>query len=395
MVNLCLRSFSLSNLVIWNIISVVKSKNPVISIFTSNWGHGGIAQAAKRALKRLKYIIYFNHIPASKFSAQTYVLGYQLFPSLHRIPFIVTGNKSVQKLLSSYLSKKYINKVEKHLRDQKPDIVINTYFAFNSIIENFSRKKSFLLINIVADPWTFHQLSVSKEAYNFVFDKKSFETCKKEGLESNKCIKSGWFVREKFSENYNQGIVRKNLRFEPDILNFCIIGGSEGAYSILKVVPALIDVKKPVQIVFICGNNKHLLKSVGILKKIFSSAKSRVTIIPIGFTDRIDEYIKASDLVIGKAGPNLLFETVATHTPFFAISHIAGQEDGNLDIIKKYKLGFVEEKPIKAALLIRKIINNPKILNGFENNLIKMAEYNKNSYKILQKFIEDKRQRLR
>ena len=78
------------------------------------------------------------------------------------------------------------------------------------------------------------------------------------------------------------------------------------------------------------------------------------------FTKELDKYIKISDLVIGKAGPNLLFETVAAKKPFMAVSHIHGQEDGNLEIIRNYKIGFVEENQIKAIKLIKSIINKPK-----------------------------------
>ena len=56
-----------------------------------------------------------------------------------------------------------------------------------------------------------------------------------------------------------------------------------------------------------------------------------------------------ADLIIGKAGPNTIFETVAAKKPFIAITHIAGQEDCNLDLIKEYQLGFVEENAIKVV----------------------------------------------
>jgi UDP-N-acetylglucosamine:LPS N-acetylglucosamine transferase len=97
--------------------------------------------------------------------------------------------------------------------------------------------------------------------------------------------------------------------------------------------------------------------------------------------------MQASDLVIGKAGPNLLFETVATKTPFFAITHIAGQEDGNLDIIKEYKLGYVEENTIKANRLLGDIINHPEKLKKFLPHIEKLATYNRQAANILSQTI--------
>ena len=92
--------------------------------------------------------------------------------------------------------------------------------------------------------------------------------------------------------------------------------------------------------------------------------------------------------VRAKAGPNSLFESVATKTPYFAISHISGQEDGNLDIIKDYKLGFVEERSAKAVKLLKQTCNNPETLKQFDKSLETLAKYNKNSGKRLIELIE-------
>ena len=98
--------------------------------------------------------------------------------------------------------------------------------------------------------------------------------------------------------------------------------------------------------------------------------------------------MQAADLVIGKAGPNSVFEAIATLTPFFATTHISGQEDGNLDIIRDLKVGYVEEDVKKASKLLFKIIEYPEQLKEFKPHLKKLADYNKNSKKELQKRVK-------
>ena len=95
--------------------------------------------------------------------------------------------------------------------------------------------------------------------------------------------------------------------------------------------------------------------------------------------------MQMADLIIGKAGPNLIFESVASQKPFLAISHIPGQEDGNLDIIKDYKLGYVEENPFKAAKLLRSVINDPSNLQQFQAAIAKLRVTNQKSQAILTK----------
>ncbi|MFC1654022.1 hypothetical protein ACFL1M_04210, partial [Patescibacteria group bacterium] len=60
-----------------------------------------------------------------------------------------------------------------------------------------------------------------------------------------------------------------------------------------------------------------------------------------------------------------------------------GQEDGNLDIIKQYKLGFVEENPIKATKLIQEIFNSPKKIHSLSKSIKKIADYNENAKNVL------------
>ena len=364
--------------------------NTNISIFTTKWGHYSIGQAVFDALEDKKYQINFNSVEVDKLSNYSYNFTYQLFPSLTKIPFKVSGNEKVSGLLIKTLHKIYSKKIKSIFQKQNPQVVINTYFAFNSIFEELSKKYKFLYINIIADPRSIHKVTVSRIGYNFVFDKTALKNCIKFKVPKEKCIQSGWFVRKKFTNPLNKTKIRKELGIKSNYLCLCAIGGSEGTYSILKIVPALIELKKKVQIIFICGNNRKLFSSVSALSKIMSYRGSNATILPVGFTNEIHKYIQVADLVIGKAGPNLLFETVATRTPFFAISHIAGQEDGNLEIIKKYRLGFVEENQVKAIKLTRKIIENPKILKRFDKNVSNMAEYNKKAGDILNEFIKNK-----
>jgi processive 1,2-diacylglycerol beta-glucosyltransferase len=135
-----------------------------------------------------------------------------------------------------------------------------------------------------------------------------------------------------------------------------------------------------------CGNNSQLLKTAKTLKSV-SKTIGGPEIAGIPYTTEVQKYLRASDIVVGKAGPNTIFESVATLTPFFAISHVSGQENGNLEIIKKYKIGYVEEKPVLATLRLKEIIENPKILSKFQNNLKALSAYNQNSERKLLKLL--------
>jgi UDP-N-acetylglucosamine:LPS N-acetylglucosamine transferase len=131
-----------------------------------------------------------------------------------------------------------------------------------------------------------------------------------------------------------------------------------------------------------------MYRSVQALKKLLAKTNDQQKLIALKFVTNGEEYMQAADLVIGKAGPNTIFESVATLTPFFAITHIAGQEDGNLDLIRDHQLGYVEENISKAQKLLSDIIENPQQLQDFQPHLKEIADFNRQSKQKLLNLID-------
>lgn len=359
----------------------MKLKRKKVLILTIKWGHYSIAKAIKGALSK-DYETKIESVEVEKLSNLSYTAIYKLFPGLFRIPFKLSEADKVRKIANDYLDKAYFSTVSKTIQKHDPDIIVNVYFAFIPAIARLQKKDKHTFINVIADPRTFSRIEVTNKGLNLAFDQKAKKLCKTFGISSKNILVTGWFVRNEFR-------AQKQKKGSDDRLTFCVVGGSEGSYNITKILPAFLNTPRPIQVVFICGNNKPLLGAVKTFFKIAkASSKKSAKIIPLGYTKDIHKYLHKSDLVIGKAGPNLLFETVATKTPFFAISHIAGQEDGNLEIIKEYDLGYVEENSVKAIRLLRKIIRNPKKLNRFQKPLEEMANHNSKAPKILKEAIE-------
>jgi len=197
----------------------------------------------------------------------------------------------------------------------------------------------------------------------------------------------GWLIRERFYQPQPKEKIRKKLGFKKDVFTLLVCGGSEGSNMVLKIIPALLAVKRPVQIMVVCGTNQTLFKTLNSFKKFLPKlAKTKINHLEtlpaklnlklFRFTNNLAPLISVADLVVGKAGPNLIFESVALGKPFLAICHISGQEDANLSLIKKKRLGMVEENPIKAIKLLNKIVYRPQILTKFTPFIAKERQAN-------------------
>jgi processive 1,2-diacylglycerol beta-glucosyltransferase len=345
-----------------------------VLVTSTRWGHISIAKGIKEALEN-RYQTEIGYTEIEPFSRISYHFVYKFFPGLFRIAFSLSRFDTLRHLFDLFVERNYKDKLESLITKGKPDIVINVYFAFDSSLEKLKTKYNFRLINALADPWTFSKILISKSGENLTFDKYSLEKLKT-FEPSAKGFPVGWFIEKKYHNirNTDKKILRKKLNLEPNVFTLCVVSGSEGTFNIFKILSTFLNRKYKMQVIILCGNNSEMFKIVKTLKSI-SEKIHGPKICGIAYTESMQDYLRAADLVIGKAGPNTMFQSVATLTPFFAISHISGQEDGNLDIIRRYGIGFVEENPRLAAQKLKEIIKNPKILDKFQLNLKNLADY--------------------
>jgi processive 1,2-diacylglycerol beta-glucosyltransferase len=344
---------------------------PKVLITSTRWGHASIAKAIKEVLDT-KYQVEMQNVEVEPFSKISYRLIYKFFPGFFKFVYYFATLAIFRQLFYWYVEKDYMSRLETLISKFKPDIVINVYFAFDSSLAKLKTKYHFRLVNVLADPVTFSPILISKAGENLTFDSP------KTGLPV------GWFIEKKYYQiqNRDRNILRESLGLNPNLFTLTVTSGSEGTFNIFKILSTFLNPKYKIQIVILCGNNKDMFSMVNTLKSLAEKIGGP-KIVDVAYTESMQDYLRAADLVIGKAGPNTLFQSVATLTPFFAISHISGQEDGNLDIIRKYKIGFVEENPQKATQKLKEIIENPKALTKFTPNLRSLAKYCQGSEKKL------------
>jgi hypothetical protein len=345
-----------------------------ILITSTRWGHKSIAKSVEEILKD-HHQVKLEHIEVEPFSKISYHLIYKFFPGFFKFAFFLSQFKIFRQIFNSYVEKDYKGKLEILIKRTNPDVVINVYFAFDSSLESLQARYNFRLINILADPWTFSKVLISEGGENLTFDEYSLQKLKSLNPQA-KGLPVGWFIEKKYlqAKSKDRKLLRKSLDLSPDAFTLCVVSGSEGTFHIFKILSTLLNPKNKIQVVILCGNNSEMFKIVKTLKGLSEKIRGP-KITGIAYTDSMQLYLRASDLVVGKAGPNTIFQSVATLTPFFAISHVSGQEDGNLDIIKRYGIGYVEENPGLAVQKLRKIIENPKVLAKFTKKMEDLSDY--------------------
>ena len=90
----------------------------------------------------------------------------------------------------------------------------------------------------------------------------------------------------------------------------------------------------------------------------------------LGFTDRVYEYMAASDLVLTKPGGITLFETIFSELPILAWEPFLEQEKNNARFLVKRGLGRVAAKePEECLSAIRALIYDDETLEWMAGNM--------------------------
>ncbi len=367
-------------------------KKKKILITTSEMGHKSIADAISSELADSYQVqtLFHAFTPYNYLYFGTYKYLPQVYSASYRL---IENEPSLCNLIKKTCKKKSLGLIKKSYQEFQPDLIISTFFAYNEALKDFCLGHQIPLINIITDPRTILPLLFNDQAINCLFDQKALKIAYKNHIPEDKTLVTGWFTHSKFYQEKASTNLYKKFNFDKKVFTILICGGSGGMTGILKVIPVLFNPPKKIQVVIVCGKSQTIHKTALAIKTLTAQLPNKMcrqfSLKILGFTKYMPELMHLADIVVGKAGPNLLFESVASGKPFLAIAHIPGQERGNLEIIKEYQLGYVEENALKATKLLKRIISQPKILYRFKKPIQELCQKNQNAKTILREKIED------
>lgn len=372
----------------------MEKKRILVVTDTFPWGHRSIAKAIFNFLKgkekeeqwEIRYAAV--KVPMSIFN-DIYTFVYRFFPLSNKLVLKLMENDFMRKVATE-LTEYSVPELEKIVEKYKPDLVISAYFFHSHALVKMRQKKrqNFKLWTVVADPWTVNLISFVKGAdLHLVYDDVLEKAAMENGIKKSRIFKTGWWVRQEMYDEKTQNSKfkiqkRKEMGFDDNRPIIFVGGGSLGTNSLVKLLPVLMVIKTKVGLIFNTGTDKLAFNMVEEYVKLFKrlGLDKTVEIRNIGWIEDMAGVLSICDIVFGKAGPNFLFDVVAVGKPFVAITHIGGQEDGNLEIIRKKKLGWIREKGNQPAEFLVEYLKNPdKYNNKFRSTIDEEAKRNRES----------------
>jgi 1,2-diacylglycerol 3-beta-galactosyltransferase len=150
------------------------------------------------------------------------------------------------------------------------------------------------------------------------------------------------------------GDLRRRLGLIPDVPTVLIVGGGDGMGGIVEQSRAVGERLASdgsgdadgasYQMVVVCGNN------AAAEQELSSTDWGAGVIVQVnGFVNNMDEYMRASDAIVTKAGPGTIAEASICGLPCVLSSYLPGQEAGNVPYVEENGFGAYEGDPAGIA----------------------------------------------
>jgi processive 1,2-diacylglycerol beta-glucosyltransferase len=261
----------------------------------------------------------------------------------------------------------------KMLSEYQPDMIVCTHFLPAEIVswlkakERLHSRQAIVVTDFDAHAmWLCHHY----EQY-FVALEETRVYLEALGIPADKITVSGIPIDPIFAKKKDKLEMRKKHGLAPDLMTILVSAGGFGVGAIDELITELLKLKHPAQIVAICGRNEELKSRLEKIK-----ATGNVKVKPIGYTTEMDEYMSASDIVLGKPGGLTTSEALAKGLVFVIVNPIPGQEERNSDHLLEAGAAIRCNNLPVLSYKLDKLLDDPKRFAKMQENARKMGRPN-------------------
>lgn len=173
------------------------------------------------------------------------------------------------------------------------------------------------------------------------------------GVDSDKISVTGIPVDQKFYDNYNQTNLKRKLGFKNNFKTVLFYSRLSKGF-IIPSLEGLLTMDEPINLAVVCGGNNDLYKKIA--EKIPPQKNFKL----VNWANRLDEYMKAADVVVSKPGGLMISECLALRKKIIMTDPIPGQEERNAEFMAKYGYGKMAIEPDKIVAAVGEILLLPK-----------------------------------
>lgn len=284
----------------------------------------------------------------------------EFYPDLVRIPelwgvgFHISDGRPQARLMTSTMYPIVRRAARRLVREHPNDLLVSVHALGTSFFLRALGSKRPPFITVVTDMVSTHALWYDQRADLTLVPT---EMARQRSLEFNmspeKVIVVGQPVSERCSTPAgDKETLRKKFGWTLDKATILLVGGGEGMGPLTETAIAIDESGLDVNLVIITGRNTKLKAEL--------EARSWDNPVYIyGFTQDMPDLMRASDVLVTKAGPGTIAEALIASLPIILYSKLPGQEDGNVRFVEAVGAGVWAPEPLHVVRTLTRWICRP------------------------------------
>jgi len=226
----------------------------------------------------------------------------------------------------------------------KPDAVILVMPFFNGILYRVAQKLAipFLIVSPELDTDNYCRNLYNPTYKNFFYciplDSPEVRSKFKQAHIPDDRVKVvGFPTRASFLNNtYDVPALKKEFGLSDTVPVVSVLMGGAGSRALMRYAKRLAKMDFPLQVVFCVGKNEAIREKIESLPR-----DARVSFTTVGFTDRMNDYMAVSDVLIAKPGPTGMIEALYSNLPLILdrTYKVMYTEYINIDFVEKNEVG--------------------------------------------------------
>lgn len=175
----------------------------------------------------------------------------------------------------------------------------------------------------------------------------------------------------KFNKDIPKAGAREQLGLAADTSTILIMGGGQGLGPIKTIIESLDKTNIALQEIIVTGTNTKLFNS---LQKKVKKYKKKILI--FGYTDQINKFMSASDIIITKPGGITTAEALSKRLPMIIVKPIPGQEENNTSFLIEKQAALRIDDAENINITIEDLLLNPDKLKALSQSAANISKPN-------------------
>jgi 1,2-diacylglycerol 3-beta-galactosyltransferase len=290
-----------------------------------------------------------------------YSAALRFAPPIYGALFHATNGRRRYRTIVRFCEPLYRERLRDSFLMYRPDVIVSVHPLLNHAALR-ARADAGLrvpLITVITDLGRVHEGWLLPEAdMTVVPAREVYQRALERGVPPERLRLLGHPVHPKFEDvSETKAEIRKGLGLPCNRPIALLMAGGEGGGKLLPTTLALAKSRLPFHLVVVTGRNAALKAK---LEELAPGLPTPMTV--LGFRNDVPELMRASDLLVTKAGPGAIAEASIAEVPVVVYDFVPGQERGNLDYVRTNGIGVVALTAAEVVASVTRIVHNQERL---------------------------------